>query len=86
MIEEPDFILLEGPNGSGKTYLLNLIAALTEPNTGEVIVDGHSVSVMSESEKSWPGEELWDLFLPIQFIYLLHRSREFEIVCSVVRY
>ena len=40
-----------GPNGSGKTYLLNLIAALTEPNTGEVIVDGHSVSVMSESEK-----------------------------------
>lgn len=51
VIEEPDFILLEGPNGSGKTYLLNLIAALTEPNTGEVIVDGHSVSVMSESEK-----------------------------------
>ena len=36
VIEEPDFILLEGPNGSGKTYLLNLIAALTDPNTGEV--------------------------------------------------
>lgn len=51
VIEEPDFILLEGPNGSGKTYLLNLIAALAEPNTGEVIVEGHSVSVMSESEK-----------------------------------
>lgn len=51
VIEEPDFILLEGPNGSGKTYLLNLIAALAEPNTGEVIVEGHSVSVMRESEK-----------------------------------
>ena len=51
VIEESDFILLEGPNGSGKTYLLNLIAALTESNTGEVIVEGHCVGVMSESEK-----------------------------------
>lgn len=50
-IEEPDFILLEGPNGSGKTYLLNLIAALTLPNSGEVIITGRSINVMGESEK-----------------------------------
>lgn len=50
-VEEPDFILVVGPNGSGKTYILNLIAALTLPNTGEVIIEGRSLEIMEESEK-----------------------------------
>ena len=39
-----------GPNGSGKTTTMNIIATLDEPSAGEVLVDG--VSVVEYPEKA----------------------------------
>ena len=42
-------IVLKGASGSGKSTLLSLIAALTKPNDGEVIVNGKRISKMPDN-------------------------------------
>ncbi len=50
-VYEGDLILLRGANGTGKTYLLNLMAALASPHAGEVILGNKNLAGMTESEK-----------------------------------
>jgi NitT/TauT family transport system ATP-binding protein len=38
-----EFVSLIGPSGSGKTTLLNLVAGLTLPSAGQILVDGRAV-------------------------------------------
>jgi putative ABC transport system ATP-binding protein len=47
-----ELVALYGPSGSGKTTLVKLIAALLEPDSGAVIVDGREISALSEHEAS----------------------------------
>jgi len=39
-IRQGDFISFLGPSGSGKTTVLNMIAGLTEPTSGSIMIDG----------------------------------------------
>ena len=43
-VEEGETLALVGPSGSGKTTVLNLIAGLAEPESGEVIMDGENIT------------------------------------------
>jgi putative ABC transport system ATP-binding protein len=47
-----ELVALYGPSGSGKTTLLMLIAALLEPDSGAVVVDGREISRLSESDRA----------------------------------
>jgi putative ABC transport system ATP-binding protein len=47
-----ELVALYGPSGSGKTTLLMLIAALLEPDSGAVFVDGREISALSENERA----------------------------------
>lgn len=47
--KEGELILLKGPSGSGKSSILSLIAALSKPTNGEVIVDTKRISKLSDS-------------------------------------
>lgn len=49
-IDKGGFVALCGPSGSGKTTLLNLIGGLDAPTSGKVVVDGHDLGGMSQSE------------------------------------
>jgi putative ABC transport system ATP-binding protein len=47
-IPDGQFITVVGPSGSGKSTLLGLIAGLDEPTSGEIRIDGQSITNMSE--------------------------------------
>ena len=49
-VERGGLIMVKGRSGSGKTTLLSLIGALERPSAGSVMVDGLTVSELSESE------------------------------------
>jgi putative ABC transport system ATP-binding protein len=45
-----DFVTIMGPSGGGKTTLLNLLAGLDLPDTGQIILNGRKVSDFSDHE------------------------------------
>jgi putative ABC transport system ATP-binding protein len=49
-INEGEFTAIIGASGSGKSTLLHMIGCLDYPTAGEVIIDGHDVSKMNDSE------------------------------------
>ncbi len=46
--KEGELIVLKGVSGSGKSSILSLIAGLSKPTSGEVIVDGKKISKMAD--------------------------------------
>ena len=46
--KEGELIVLKGVSGSGKSSILSLIAGLSKPTNGEVIVDGKKISKMAD--------------------------------------
>jgi ABC-type lipoprotein export system ATPase subunit len=51
-IERGEFVAVLGPSGSGKSTFLSLASALDEPSAGEVLVLGHSLSRLDETERA----------------------------------
>ena len=49
-IPSAQFVAVVGPSGSGKSTLLGLVAGLDAPTTGEVVIDGVSVTNLGEDE------------------------------------
>lgn len=48
-ISENEFTLLRGSSGSGKSSLFSLLAGLIKPTSGEIIIDGKSISKIPDS-------------------------------------
>jgi putative ABC transport system ATP-binding protein len=47
-VERGDFLAIMGPSGSGKSTLLHLMAGLTAPDSGRVVVNGQDLGRMSD--------------------------------------
>ena len=47
-VERGQFIAVMGPSGSGKSTLLHVMAGLTRPDAGRVLVDGQDLSAMTD--------------------------------------
>jgi putative ABC transport system ATP-binding protein len=51
-IEAGEMVAMVGPSGSGKSTLLNLLGALAQPDSGEVIVDGVRLSQLDDEGRT----------------------------------
>ena len=47
-IPKGQFVAITGASGSGKSTLLGLVAGLDAPSSGEILIDGEDITVMSE--------------------------------------
>jgi putative ABC transport system ATP-binding protein len=75
-VAEGEFLGIMGPSGSGKTTMLNLIAGLDRPDTGELLIGGAIVSQMSEAQlASWRTRNIGFIF---QFYHLLPVLNAYE--------
>jgi len=46
-----EFVALVGPSGSGKTTMLSMLAALLQPSSGQILLDGDDLAGMGEKDR-----------------------------------
>jgi putative ABC transport system ATP-binding protein len=64
-----EFVAIVGPSGNGKSTLLNLLAGIDKPSSGQVQVCGSQLQQLSEAQLSiWRGQHIGIVF---QFFQLL---------------
>ena len=67
-IEKGDFLCITGPNGGGKTTLLNSLLGLIKPDSGEIIIKGEKLSKSSAKISFVPQSSSLDRNFPISVI------------------
>ncbi len=51
-LDTGEAVLLTGPNGAGKSTLIQLIGGLLQPQSGEISIDGRTVSSLKTKEQA----------------------------------
>jgi putative ABC transport system ATP-binding protein len=75
-IPRGQFVAVVGPSGSGKSTLLGLIAGLDAPTSGDVLVDGVTITRLSEDALAkLRGEKIGFVF---QFFHLIPSLTAYE--------
>ena len=50
-VKPGEFVALVGPSGSGKTTMLSILAALLQPSSGKIMLDGQDLVSMTDAER-----------------------------------
>ncbi len=74
-IEKGEIFALLGPNGTGKTTLINIICGIANPTSGNVLVDGHDIIRNFRATRSMIG------LVPQELV-----TETFESVWATVRF
>lgn len=83
-IKKNEYVALMGPSGSGKSTLMNILGCLDSPNTGEYLLNGKTVSKMTDKQlASVRNKEIGFVF---QTFNLLPRSTALDNVALPLVY
>lgn len=84
VVEPREFFSITGPSGSGKSTLLGLIAGLDRPSRGQVLMDGVSITDMSEDDLSaFRGKNVGFVFQNFQLISTLTALENVRVVADL---
>lgn len=62
-IEQGEFISLMGSSGTGKSTLLNLVASIDTPDSGNIVIDGVDITRLSRSKlANWRAANMGYIF------------------------
>jgi len=79
-IEQNQFVSLMGSSGTGKSTLLNLIASIDTPDSGEIDVDGTHITRLSRSgQANWRAANLGYIFQTHNLIPVLTAYENIEL-------
>lgn len=75
-----EFLAIVGKSGSGKTTAVNQIGCLDYPSQGEVVLDGHKISTLSESRLAEiRGQKIGYIFQKFNLIKTLSAQENVEL-------
>jgi putative ABC transport system ATP-binding protein len=85
-IGQGEFISIMGPSGSGKTSLLNLIAGLDTPTSGELAVAGERIDKLSSARRAaWRARNIGFVFQFYNLLPVLSAGRNVEVPLLLTR-
>lgn len=85
-IAEGDFLSIMGPSGSGKTTVLNIVAGLDTPSSGQVEIAGVCISALSERRlTTWRAQHIGFVFQFYNLIPVLSAQKNVELPLLTTR-
>jgi putative ABC transport system ATP-binding protein len=85
VVQRGQLVAVRGRSGSGKTTLLSLIGALDRPTSGSVVVDGHPISELPESQLvSFRRRKIGFIFQAFGLLPILSAAENVEVPLRLV--
>jgi len=85
-LQSGDFVALTGRSGGGKSTLLNLCGAMDLPSSGEIVLDGHVTSWLSDTELTrLRRDTVGFIFQSFQLIHTLTALENVELPLLLAR-
>lgn len=79
-IEQGEFISLMGASGTGKSTLLNLVASIDSPDSGNIVVDGTDITQLSRTRlANWRAANLGYIFQTHNLVPVLTAYENIEL-------
>ncbi len=79
-IEQGEFLSLMGASGTGKSTLLNLIASIDRPDSGQIVIDGIEITALSRSKlANWRAANMGTIFQTHNLVPVLTAYENIEL-------
>lgn len=83
-LNQGEFVAIVGPSGSGKSTLLSIIGALLTSDDGDVLINGHAVSKLSEKGRSdLRLSQMGFIFQSAELLPYLHAFDQLDLVAKL---
>ncbi|WP_458424381.1 ATP-binding cassette domain-containing protein, partial [Pseudomonas aeruginosa] len=83
-VKEGEFVSIIGPSGSGKSTFLTISGGLQTPTSGEIVINGHSLTELPEKKRAdLRFQEIGFILQSSNLIPFLTVKEQFELVDQV---